>query len=993
MSTSVTEDYSKIKSFAIFPPIGVARVGNSTDYYVGAEISGVYVGEGDTFFKFKDENNRVRPQAARFRIYGYDESGVVREIKLTDENENVKVKIVWTVTLANKKAAHTRFSGIKKYKIDNIKRNPNWEHDRSALIVTKTQDLSSDDENKEKDFEGIIYKTNEHPGHKLELGKMIMEKEGSLLIIGGKGKSGRVKKDALITEYANNDYWYDDTSDGSIDATVTITINGNEKTLKNKESKSWVLVAPPKYAPGIPNLVSLYQVIKETQGLIPMNTSNVEYYRDIRPIFDTIHKNSWVNLMAFNGHGLNSKGNFLRPELEKRLKDNTEQEEGLRKSIFSRVRKPDGIVNPFEKNGQAYEYFMPPLSGNSGDVVPSLPDTFLTVTAGQYRLLEKWARGDFEVNESNEPTKYDYQFLREGTGRYPKYRKESNGAPEYKEFEEVITDVSDQVKNLRKAPLEWCVGGPFYPGIEMTFVAYYSYTFSSKYEFRINESIEPGDINAYMALPWQADFYECRDHWWPAQRPDVVIPQEILMKEIMGKEDKITSKHFQEWTRGFRVNETNDDEPKWGDMDMVKAWDRQADMLGFVIEEKINENTKIFHEVERGKIYNDTSEGDIVTNITTDDLYDLLQIALEIELTTIPPYLYAMYSIKPGEDPNDMCITSNHVIKLIRQVAAEEMLHVSLVANLIVAIGDKYKPIFYSQEAIPSYPNPLPHVSQGEVMVNLSKADETNIETFINIEKPDELLMKHSKPIFHKLMKLRTSPLAGNVVADEVSVGSIGELYDIIERCFEKLAGEIKYKTTFQLEAGMGYAPSTGTGNDGIIVIENLADAKKAIELIKVQGEGSQTEDEASHYKKFQVCLKLIQKSCEKDYQLWPVIDNPDRSTYNDKPDIKRVATAFDASYSYLMLLLENVWKIGGQDKNNFVMGGLPALMHGVLKPIAIYLAATFDYYNFTRGDPSNTPKNQLIGVVDAAGFGKAELEKYGLKHVLDVVKSLPEIE
>nr|CAG8466834.1 12191_t:CDS:10 [Entrophospora candida] len=973
MSTSVTEDYSKIKSFAIFPPIGIARVGNSTDYYVGAEISGVYVGEGDTFFKFKDENNRVRPQAARFRIYGYDENGVVREIKLTDENENVKVKIVWTVTLANKKAAHTRFSGIKKYKLDDKKRNPNWEYDRSTLIATETQDLSSDDGNKEKDFEGYVYRTNNDPGHKLELGKMIMEKEGSLLIIGGKGKSGRVKKDVLITEYANNDYWYDDTSDGSIDATVTITINGSEKTLKNKESKSWVLVAPPKYAPGIPNLVSLYQVIKETQGLIPMNASNVEYYRDIRPIFDTIHKNSWVNLMAFNGHGLNSKGYFLRPELEKRLKDNTEQEEGLRKSIFSRVRKPDGIVNPFEKNGQAYEYFMPPLSGNSGDVVTSLPDTFLTVTAGQYRLLENWARGDFVVNEHNEPTKYNYQFLREGTGRYPKYKKESNGTSEYKEFEEVITDVSDQVKNLRKAPLEWSVGGAFFPGIEMTYVAYYSYTFSDKYEFRINESIEPGDINAYMALPWQADFNECSDHWWPAQRPDVVIPQEILMEEIMGKKGEITSKHFKQWTRGFRVNEPNRGEPKWGDMDMVKAWDRQADMLGFVIEEKIDENTKIFHEVERGYIYNET--GDIVAKATIDDLYDLLQIALQIELTTIPPYLYALYSIKPGEDPHDMCITSNHVIKLIRQVAAEEMLHVSLVANLIVAIGDS------------------------EVMVNLSKADETNIKTFINIEKPDELLKKHSKPVFHKLMKLHTSPLAGNVVGDEVSVDSIGKLYDVIERCFEKLTGEIKYKTTFQLEAGMGYAPSTGTGNDGIIVIKDLVAAKKAIELIKVQGEGSQTEDEASHYQKFQCCLELIKKSCEKDYQLWPVADNPNSSTYNDKPDIQRVATAFDASYSYLMLLLENVWKIGGQDKNNFVVGGLPALMHGVLKPIAIYLVgtpispgvhagATFDYYPFTRGDPLNTPKQQLVGVVKAA-----ELEKYGLVNVLDVVNSLPVIE
>ncbi len=31
-------------SFAIFPAINVARVGNSEGYYVGSEIPGVYVG-------------------------------------------------------------------------------------------------------------------------------------------------------------------------------------------------------------------------------------------------------------------------------------------------------------------------------------------------------------------------------------------------------------------------------------------------------------------------------------------------------------------------------------------------------------------------------------------------------------------------------------------------------------------------------------------------------------------------------------------------------------------------------------------------------------------------------------------------------------------------------------------------------------------------------------------------------------------------------------
>jgi hypothetical protein len=31
-------------SFAIFPALNVARVGNSDEYYVGSEIPGVYVG-------------------------------------------------------------------------------------------------------------------------------------------------------------------------------------------------------------------------------------------------------------------------------------------------------------------------------------------------------------------------------------------------------------------------------------------------------------------------------------------------------------------------------------------------------------------------------------------------------------------------------------------------------------------------------------------------------------------------------------------------------------------------------------------------------------------------------------------------------------------------------------------------------------------------------------------------------------------------------------
>ena len=50
--------------------------------------------------------------------------------------------------------------------------------------------------------------------------------------------------------------------------------------------------------------------------------------------------------------------------------------------------------------------------------------------------------------------------------------------------------------------------------------------------FRLDhDRLEAGDVTKFMACPWQADFYECRDDWWPAQRPDTVIT-EAEIKEI-----------------------------------------------------------------------------------------------------------------------------------------------------------------------------------------------------------------------------------------------------------------------------------------------------------------------------------------------------------------------------------------------------------------------------------------------------------------------------
>jgi hypothetical protein len=87
--------------------------------------------------------------------------------------------------------------------------------------------------------------------------------------------------------------------------------------------------------------------------------------------------------------------------------------------------------------------------------------------------------------------------------------------------------VARQAWALCEAALEACVGAPFYPGIEGTYdmarIATYHPQINLRTEFRIDPAHPAGFLTEKMALPWQADFADCSDSWWPSQRPDDVV--------------------------------------------------------------------------------------------------------------------------------------------------------------------------------------------------------------------------------------------------------------------------------------------------------------------------------------------------------------------------------------------------------------------------------------------------------------------------------------
>ncbi len=558
-------------SFKIHPAIGVARLGNSPDYYIAPNQAGQLPlnSDGQETTAFRDGQQQLKRQAAQFSIYVYDDDNPTgRELKIGDsvptENGTATVEeIHWTVYLANKKAVWYQFqqlAGIDGYASTHPRRNQaiTDSQARQRLIIDPGP-LTLTEPNQRAEFT-LGRAQNNYPQNFPPqdtnpfvintLGEILTEADGNLLVLGGQGHSGSTLP-PVITAYANNPGWFDDISDGPVSATLVLSDGSTPEVLA-----AWVLVAPPAYAPQILNMVTLYDAIYDVfvrnfdynENLYDKDNGfnpnyNPDYDTEIGPIVGRPDIYRWVTNMPSTGIGQHS----LLPGFKDFGQD----------FPFGIVRHPD------MPSGTPVQ--MPGLAGDDPITQPP-PANFLTVTQTQYQLLQNW-----------------HTPITTGSG---------SSVPPLSEGEK-----------LDKATLENCVGGAFCPGIEMTWICrnptiYMPYTPGSRPAdaFRIkhkpltgpglsqtngsngdySEGLEPGDISKYMALPWQADFHECSSQgsvegssgamnplwWWPAQRPYYVHPQADPEAPPVP------------WTRPIPPDHE-------GDLQMVSDWKE----LGFVIEQ------------------------------------------------------------------------------------------------------------------------------------------------------------------------------------------------------------------------------------------------------------------------------------------------------------------------------------------------------------------------------------------------------------------------
>lgn len=528
--------------YKIHPAIGIARLGNadSDQFFIGPEIPGLHAtGEqpGTQVPPFKDSYGKVKPQAARFRIWEYrlvnGKYTPAHEVTL-DDSEIVDIR--WTVHLANVKASFNQFDGeAGEFKDPKPKRNAGISREKLD-IDPGPRTISG------KSSGGIEFRKGSSGNTAIEtwpdpppsplidwLGELRTDDKGRLIVIGGKGISATNAPGNPITDFYNNDHWFDDVSDGPVTAQVTIKAAGTGDSVTFDTDGGWVIVAPPDFAPHLRNLVTLYDTLYDgvARGMnIPSDNAiydtELKSLRDINkelknhahallrdyhpsfsdeiyPILSAAADVGWVFESARHAHSRMGENPASWPKLA------DPKNSHLRDLVMSRVRPPPSVRKPKK------DETMPKLFGDEYKD-KNHPRYRLSLTHTQYALLEQWHKGKFDKPSENP------------------HRANS---------------VANRITpaGLDKAALENCVGGAFHPGIEVGWQIRHQDLYSEP--FRINHIarstyrgetglIRAGHFTRQMAIPWQVDFRDCRGEkyddeifgWWPAQRPDQVFENE-----------------------------------------------------------------------------------------------------------------------------------------------------------------------------------------------------------------------------------------------------------------------------------------------------------------------------------------------------------------------------------------------------------------------------------------------------------------------------------
>lgn len=203
-------------------------------------------------------------------------------------------------------------------------------------------------------------------------------------------------------------------------------------------------------------------------------------------------------------------------------------------------------------------------------------------------------------------------------------------------------------------------------------------------------------------------------------------------------------------------------------------------------------------------------------------IQEMLTNAFTLELATLPTYLTGIFSVMPG--------ANTEAVSLVQSVAYEEMLHMTLACNLLIAVGGQ--PGILAAGKSLHYPTQLPNSVDESLTVTLGALTPTQVQTvYMGIEHPDTTAVLPGETAVQPSVQLK---------ADQ-GYASIGDFYTAIMDALEANPTWINSQTAnLQVDISQ-YFPPCGAGTG---IVTDVASSNAAITTIIAQGEGAQLSED-----------------------------------------------------------------------------------------------------------------------------------------------------
>ena len=283
--------------------------------------------------------------------------------------------------------------------------------------------------------------------------------------------------------------------------------------------------------------------------------------------------------------------------------------------------------------------------------------------------------------------------------------------------------------------------------------------------------------------------------------------------------------------------------------------------------------------------------------------------AAELEHGIMCQYLFAAFSVKQSEQEG-LSGTELDAVRRWRtqvsHVAAQEMLHLALVHNLLSAIGAA------PHMARPNLPAPASHYPAG-VQLALLPFGEQALRHFMFLERPEGMDLADADGL---AAIGRAAPMLNerDIVPRGQDFATVGHLYRSIEAGFAHLA-ETRGEDWLFVGPPRAQATAEHFGWPELVAVTDLASAQRAIEEILEQGEGPRGHWRDAHFGQFVNILDEYQQLREANPDFEPVrpvmaanVRPPERDV--DVPLIgdpltARVTDLFNVGYEVLLQIFE----------------------------------------------------------------------------------------